>query len=74
MANLSERTVHHVNHVESLSKVRQELFLVKMYLKWIKATILFRQGTSTFWVTPDGRTLELEISPRNDGWQIILLE
>ena len=74
MANLSERVIHHVNLVPSLSEVRSELSVVNVYLNWIKATVLFRQGTSTFWVTPDGRTLELEISPREDGWQIVLLE
>lgn len=74
MASLSERVIHHVTLVSSLSEVREELSIVNAYLNWIKASTLFCQGTSTFWVTPDGRTLELEISPREDGWQIVLLE
>ena len=74
MANLSDRVIHHVNHVSSLQGVREELPVINSYLKWMKAEAFFRKDNVTFWVTPEGRTLELEISPREDGWQIILLE
>ena len=74
MASLSDRVIHHVNHVPSLKEVSEEISVVNSYLNWIKAAEFFRKGNLSFWVTPEGRTLELEISPREDGWQIILLE
>lgn len=72
--SVAARTVHLAVKVESLRAVRDELRVAEAFLNYRQATVVFKEGFSSFWVTPEGKMLELEISPTPDGWQIILLE
>ena len=72
--SVAARTIHLAVKVESLRAVRDELRIAEAYLNHRKATVVFKENFSSFWVTPEGKMLELEISPAPEGWQIILLE
>ena len=71
---ITTRTVHLVAKVENLALVRQEMQVAQAYLRYRKAEVIFSESFSTFWATPEGKVLELEVRPADDGWQIILLE